>query len=487
MTPDATMLQAVVVVGRSAVGALGTHAALSEVARKITPAEDAQQAIQAVRLVAPNLVIICETVAPTQAILLLTQLKQLAPQTPVVVLAENPSVDMAVRLTRAGAYDYLRSPLDRQSLRRLLQGMEMEQSLAQRNHGRFFHGQCPSGVLIAGQSAAMQRCLEMIRLVAESRCNPVLILGETGTGKELAAKAIHAWRCGDPDSFVAVNCAALTANLLESELFGHVRGAFTGADREKTGLFELAGAGSIFLDEISEMAPELQAKLLRVLQEKTFRKVGGTKDLQCNATIIASSNRNLLDEVAKGKFRQDLYYRLAVFPITIAPLRDIQRREDIPLLAQYFIETTSIPNRNKIQTLSKAAQDMLMTHNWPGNVRELRNVIDRAMILERGGEIGASSLVLDGHEHQPAPVRELPQAAKPVDFSLETAEREFIVRALKETGWQRTRAAALLGITRATLHAKLKRYDIRVPAGSPASADSLPQDPNPENLEETLA
>ncbi|MCK4625429.1 MAG: sigma-54-dependent Fis family transcriptional regulator, partial [Phycisphaerae bacterium] len=287
----------------------------------------------------------------------------------------------------------------------------------------------------------------------------------TGVGKELAARAVHWWRYGDFERFIAINCAALTSTLLESELFGHVKGAFTGADREKTGLFEQANDGSIFLDEISEMTSELQAKLLRVLQERTFRKVGGSKDIHCNATIVASSNKNLLAETQTGKFRQDLYYRLAVFPITIPALRSNDRRDDICLLAEYFLESSGNPTRDGATRLGEEAKQRLIQHNWPGNVRELRNVIERAIILEKGDEISVSSLVFDGQEAQATP-EQAPASAAPKpekEFSLKSAEREFIVRALRETGWQRTRAAALLGITRATLHAKLKRYDIQAP------------------------
>jgi len=318
----------------------------------------------------------------------------------------------------------------------------------------------------------MRQAIETLRLVALSGCNPVLILGKTGTGKELAAKAVHVWRCEQGDGerpFVAVNCAALTANLLESEMFGHVRGAFTGADRDKTGLFELAGEGTIFLDEISEMPLELQAKLLRVLQERSFRKVGGTKDITCKATVIASSNRDLLREAHDGKFRKDLYYRLAVFPVTLPPLGGDERRDDIAPLAEYFLRTSEIRSATEVTGFETEALEMLEAHNWPGNVRELRNVIDRAIILTQSGQISAGALRIerldivrrtarDGH-----PAKAYVEVAKD-DFSLQTAEREFIVRALRQTGWQRTRAAALLGITRATLHSKLKRYEIQEPA-----------------------
>ena len=254
---------------------------------------------------------------------------------------------------------------------------------------------------------------------------------------------------------------------MESELFGHVKGAFTGADREKTGLFTLAADGTIFLDEISEMPPDLQAKLLRVLQEKTFRKVGGTESIPCHATIVTSSNRDLLGEVKEGRFRRDLYYRLAVFPITFPALRHPRRREDIALLAEYFVEHSTISTGAKPKELTRGATDRLVGHEWPGNVRELRNVIDRALILCESERITGEHIILETPEIFPPTAGEQRLGAGHAkagdDFSLEAAERQFILRALQETGWQRTRAAALLGITRATLHAKLRRYDIKPP------------------------
>jgi transcriptional regulator with GAF, ATPase, and Fis domain len=348
---------------------------------------------------------------------------------------------------------------------------------------RYFSNARPASVPIVGRSAGMLETIEMLRMVAESGCDPVLILGDTGTGKELAARAVHAWQGGRGDGgssgerrFVAVNCAALTANLLESEMFGHVRGAFTGADREKTGLFELAGSGTILLDEISEMPLELQAKLLRVLQERTFRKVGGTKDIKCRATIIASSNRDLLEEAHEGKFRKDLYYRLAVFPVTLPSLNSPQRSDDIVLLAEYFLSTSTIRLAGKITGFNADAVARLKSHDWPGNVRELRNVVARAIMLTRSGRIPACNLRLETTNKPPINRQGEMDDRSYVevdrdDFSLQSAEREFIVRALRHTGGQRTRAAALLGITRATLHAKLKRYQIDQQTNTPMPAE----------------
>lgn len=333
---------------------------------------------------------------------------------------------------------------------------------------RFFIRECPPAISIVGKSPAIRQAIQMIRLVAQSACNPILITGETGTGKELAAKAVHLLRHGTEKRFVAVNCAALSASLLESELFGHTKGAFTSADKDKIGLLEYAGDGTIFLDEISEMQPELQAKLLRVLQEKTFRKVGGSEEIECKATIIASTNRNLSKEVQHGRFRQDLYYRLAVCPIHLAPLRCKTRQEDIPLLAEYFIRHSSICPQKKghIQGLTKMAEQMLLQHSWPGNVRELKNVIERAILLEASDRIGTNNLIFD-IENIHLDQANQPTAVALKDFSLEKAERELVKRALEEAGWQKTRAAALLGITRATLYAKVKQYNIQTPNETP--------------------
>lgn len=321
---------------------------------------------------------------------------------------------------------------------------------------KYFINSTAEAVALAGKSPAIQKTLEIINLVSKSNCNPILVTGPTGTGKEVAARAVHHIRCKNKP-FVAVNCAALTANLLESELFGHVKGSFTGADKDKTGLFELAGNGTVFLDEISEMPLVLQAKLLRVLQEKKFMKVGGTKLLTCNATIIASSNRNLLEAIKEKQFRQDLYYRLNVCPIKLQPLASARRKEDIRILAEYFLANSNIwPDKSSnIKSITPLALEALEKHNWPGNIRELKNVIDRAILMETTDKIGLSSMIIEkeGQVEQ--------EQYNPADnFSLESAERNLIERALKETGWQKTKAAALLGITRATLYAKVKQYNI---------------------------
>jgi len=374
------------------------------------------------------------------------------------ILKTNDQKNSAA-LIEAGAFDCIGGPDDYNRLSRIVDKIKFSHPRSEKED-LFFAEDCPGSVSIVGKSSALKRTLKMIKIVAKSDCNPVLIVGETGTGKELAAKAVHITRHGSGAKFVAVNCAALTANLLESELFGHTKGSFTSAESEKTGLFEIAENGTIFLDEISEMPLDLQAKLLRVIQERTFRKVGGTTEIKSNATVIASSNRNLLKEVEDGKFRKDLYYRLAVFPISLAPLRHPERKEDIPLLADYFLRTSAVaPDKTpKIKSLTKLAIETLKNHDWPGNVRELCNVIDRAILIETTDKIGCSSLLLNTDLIMEA--EDSSSACRFKDFSLESAEKELIGRALQEANGQKTRAAALLGITRATLYAKVKQYNI---------------------------
>jgi transcriptional regulator with PAS, ATPase and Fis domain len=400
---------------------------------------------------------------------------------------QNPPLAGSTEFMQAGAYGYLKSRQDYPGFEQIISRIKNEsegsrdQCIVRRGSlggaksrqvtqatgderqatesSRFFAEDLACSVSMVGCSKATLDTLKMIKLVAASRCNPILVLGETGTGKELATKAIHILRHPN-EQFVAVNCAALTANLLESELFGHVKGSFTGADREKTGLLELAESGTLLLDEISEMPMALQAKLLRVLQEKCFRKVGGLKSIACNATIIASSNRNLKSEVQANRFRRDLYYRLNICPVTLAPLRSQGRRQDIRLLAEYFLKTSTIcPDKcGKITSMTELAVEALEKHDWPGNVRELCNVIERAILLETTDKIGLNAIYIEPTEWSEVSNSTTPGLIK--DFSLAKAERELISGALQKTGWQKTRAAALLGITRATLYAKVKQYNI---------------------------
>jgi DNA-binding NtrC family response regulator len=434
-----------------------------QVGQEVFVADDPAEALDIAKTVGPNLILFDHRFSPGH----IREFHDMAYKNsidvpPVVAVGNDESnIDLSAEFKQNGAYDYLHGMQDYSRLEQIVSCIKNEAKTAdsERNTTDYFVDDFAASISMVGKSRALTKTLGMIRLVAASRCNPVLIVGETGTGKELAAKAIHALR-HPKEPFVAVNCAALTANLLESELFGHEKGSFTGADREKTGLLEIADAGTMFLDEISEMPMDLQSKLLRVLQEKTFRKVGGVKNITCKATIMASSNRNLYRETKAHHFRRDLYYRLNICPVFLAPLKSPDRKKDIPLLAEYFLKTSTIcPEKsNKITSLTNLALEALQKHDWPGNIRELQNVIERAILLETTDKIGLSSIVIDSAECG-EPFNPANNYAK--DFSLEKAERELISRALQETGWQKTRAAALLGITRATLYAKVKQYDIK--------------------------
>jgi len=449
-------------------------------------ADDPDEALDIAQIVEPDLILYDHRFGREQMEKLVNQTEDRA--VPIIVVGESDDSEAASdEFIQAGAAGYLQGSKDydrmEQIINRIASGSDVvgvdgtqvdyvSATGEKENSQRFFAEEIACCVSMVGKSKAMLSSLKMIKLVAGSRCNPVLIVGETGTGKELVAKAVHALRHPD-QPFVAVNCAALTATLLESELFGHVRGSFTGADRDKTGLLELAGSGTLLLDEISEMPVDLQAKLLRVLQERSFRKVGGVKKITCRATIMASSNRNLKSEVEGNRFRRDLYYRLNISPIVLAPLRSPERKEDIKLLAEYFLQTSSIcpEKRNKVTSLTKLATENLEKHDWPGNVRELRNVIERAMLLETTDKIGLSGIVFDPTECTQASQSRTDGLIK--GFSLANAERALIARALNETGWQKTRAAALLGITRATLYAKVRQYNIEKDSATPMEGNEV--------------
>ncbi|HUW17777.1 MAG TPA: sigma-54 dependent transcriptional regulator [Sedimentisphaerales bacterium] len=434
------------------------------VGQDIFVADDLNEALDIIETVNPDLILLDDWFGLTDIREFLSKSHKNSINTPMVVVGNEKNQTSSTEFIKMGVHDYLQGSQDYNRLELIADRLENKPKPidSARSTSDFFAEDYAASVSMVGRSRAFVKTLAMIRLVAASRCNPVLIVGETGTGKELAAEAIHVLRHPN-EQFVAVNCAALTANLLESELFGHEKGAFTGADREKTGLLELAGSGTILLDEISEVPIDLQTKLLRVLQEKTFRKVGGVKNINCDATIIATSNRNLYRETKANRFRRDLYYRLNICPVIITPLRSPDRREDISLLAEYFLKTSTIcPEKtNKIVCLTKLAMEILEKHDWPGNVRELRNVIERAILLETTDKIGLSSIVIDPPEYCEQSENLVPAARDHIrDFSLAKAERELIARALQETGWQKTQAAALLGITRATLYAKVKQYNI---------------------------
>ncbi|ADK84278.1 two component, sigma54 specific, transcriptional regulator, Fis family [Desulfarculus baarsii DSM 2075] len=390
---------------------------------------------------------------------ILRAVKGRQPATPVVILTQTGSVRHAVEAMKEGAADFLLKPVTVELMEELAQRMLRPKSPAKAGKGQR---------QIVTQDMRMQKLLEMARAVADSRAT-VLISGESGTGKELFARYLHdnSSRRGGP--FVAVNCASLPDGLLESELFGHEKGAFTGAVARKPGRFELANEGTILLDEISEMAVGLQAKLLRVLQEGEIDRVGGKRPVPVDVRVVATTNRDLKEHIAKGEFREDLYYRLNVIPLRIPPLR--QRPGDILPLAQHFLAQFAAENNRPALTLGPEAQRMILAHQWPGNVRELQNTMERAVLLAQGEVVGPAALLF---EDQLAGFAEglgfaEPPVEQPLPFEAEAgpiptlrdAERSLIMRALDDTEGNRTHAAKMLGISVRTLRNKLNEYKLK--------------------------
>ena len=394
---------------------------------------------------------------------LLTHVKEQGPDTVVVMITGNVDVENTVAALRGGAHDFIGKPVRIEELRVTLRNAtetrelrrEVQQARVERKKGFDF-------AEIIGESEAMQKAMELARRVAVSDVGSILLNGETGTGKDLFARAIHFASERADKPYLAINCAALPANLIESELFGYEKGAFTDAKAKKEGLFEQAHGGTIFLDEIGEMELSLQAKLLRVLEEGTFRRVGGLKDIHLNARIIAASNRNLKQESESGNFRLDLYFRLSVIQVDIPPLRT--RGDDVILLAKYYIEKVNQKRRGKsLIGLSPEVERIFKNYGWTGNVRELRNVIERASILEDGDMVTSAHLpadMLGGHPNA-AGSRSATFMLPLEGVPLESVEFELAKQAIERTGGNLTRAAKLLDISRDQLRYKLRKagYD----------------------------
>ena len=392
----------------------------------------------------------------------LKRIKEIDPDVPVVMMTAYGEIETAVEAIRGGAYDFLQKPFQLEKMKLSIRNaMESSSMRAELEDIRRKERETFGFKNFIGRSPAMEAVFETIRKIGSSKATTILINGESGTGKELVARAIHEASGGGRAPFLEINCAALPETLLESELFGHEKGAFTDAKYRKKGLFELAEGGTIFLDEIGEMGITLQSRLLRVIENKTFRRVGGVSDLRVNTRIVAATNRDLQRAIEEGRFRSDLYYRLKVIPIQLAPLRE--RREDILPLTNHFI---AVFNREFKKNVKKAGAELgrlLEGYAWPGNVRELRNVIERAMLLEAEDEILPAHL-------PPEIVRaEAPAAAErsgssSVDalypISLEEMEKLLIRKTLAESAGNKSKAARILGISRQTLREKIKLYGI---------------------------
>jgi two-component system, NtrC family, response regulator AtoC len=419
-----------------------------------------EAALSVVREDPPDVILLDLKLPDLDGLQVLRRLKELNPHIQVLIMTAYADVGTAVEAMKLGAYDYLPKPIDFENLavtiRNALEASQLRRKvrLLSEKHLHPYHFE-----RIVGTSRGIQEIIAMARKVARSEATTVLIQGESGTGKDLLAKAIHYEGARAEEPFMDIACTAMPETLLESEIFGHERGAFTDAKIQKKGLFEVARGGTIFLDEIGDMSGGLQAKLLRVLEERSFRRVGGTKDITVDVRVIAATNRDLRQAVESGAFRKDLYYRLQVVTITIPPLR--ARREDIPLLARHFLEYFSREFKKRLPRLSPDAERLLVQYDWPGNVREVRNVIERAMILEDTGELLPA--------HLPAEIVPLtePSAIEPCQFQLpqaglilEEVEREFVRQALELTRGNQTRAARLLGLTRDELRYRAKKFGL---------------------------
>jgi DNA-binding NtrC family response regulator len=402
-----------------------------------------------------DLVLLDYRLPDADGIAILKQLKARDPELLVILLTAYASVDTAVEAMRLGAYHYINKPFKLDEIASLVdKALETTRLRREVRAFRASEAQPYSLDRIIGRSAPMLAIKDLITRVAVSPASTVLITGESGTGKDLVAKAIHYASDRASRPFMNITCSALPENLLESELFGHERGAFTGADRQKRGLLETAEGGTVFLDEIGEMAAALQARLLRVLEEKTFKRVGGTADIHVDVRVIAATNRQLENEVRQQRFREDLYYRLNVLPIALPPLR--ARVEDIPLLAEYYVDGFNREFRKSVQMIAPDVMARLQMYHWPGNVRELRNAIERAMLLVDGPTLTVECFPLL------AGGRALTEgiALPPEGVKLDELERSLVVQALERSGWNQTRAAALLGLNRDQIRYRIEKFKL---------------------------
>ncbi len=385
----------------------------------------------------------------------LKAVKEIDPTVPVVIMTAYASQKTAIEALNKGAFYYLIKRAKNEEIKMVIRNaLDMHKV---RNENLFLKKQLKKKdefKEIIGKSEEIQKVFNLVDKVADTD-STILICGESGTGKELIAKAIHYRSSRANKPFVSINCSALPENLLESELFGHVKGSFTGAIRDKDGLFKVASGGTFFLDEVGETSPAIQVKLLRVLQEREIIPVGGTKPIKVDVRLIAATNADLEKAVKEERFRADLYYRLNVIPINIPPLRD--RRDDIPLLVDHFLKLAS-EKMGRRKGITKQAMDLLINYDWPGNVRELENIMERAVILEEGDEITVDSLPDKIKNHINSSKKIVMQKAK---MTLEELDKEYLISVLEETNWQKKKASSILGINASTLYRKIQRYGIK--------------------------
>ena len=435
------------------------RAVLKEDGYEVTEAADGTEAVRAVEKEPFDIILLDIRMTTMDGIEALSEIRKISPLVPVLIMTAYASVKTAVEALKAGAFDYMTKPLDIEEVKVLIEKalehyhLRAENlALKERLGDRFDFSR------IIGRSGKMKILLDTLAMVAPSDAT-VLIMGESGTGKEVVANAIHHNSPRAGQAFIKVSCAALPETLLESELFGHEKGAFTGAVARHEGRFQLAHGGTIFLDEVGEISPAVQTKLLRVLQEKEFQPLGGTRTVKVDIRVITATNRNLEVEVKSGRFREDLYYRLNVVPITVPPLRE--RKEDIPPLAEYFLAVYGKKSGKALKGIAGKALDLLVRYDWPGNIRELENCIERAVIMAREAAIVPADFPLVIQMLSPSEGKEC--FGIPSGFSISEMEKVLIIKTLEETNGNRTRAAERLGINRRTLQNKLREYGLQNP------------------------
>ena len=419
----------------------------------ILTADSGEEAVRILRETSPDLIFLDIWLTGMDGIKTLQEIKAMKPDVPVIMISGHGSIELAVKATQTGAYDFLEKPL---SLERVLlvskraiekRTLERENIALKENLTRKWK--------LVGESQKIRELREQMEMAARSNSR-VLIFGESGTGKEVAARLMHEKSPRDGKPFVEVNCAAIPQELIESELFGHEKGSFTGAFEKKNGKFELADGGTLFLDEIGDMSLQTQAKVLRVIETQEFQRVGGNKNINVDVRIIAATNKDLREEVKKGSFREDLFFRLNVIPLFVPPLRE--RKDDIPILVEYFLDSLAEEYGKPPRKILPAALKYLQSYDWPGNVRELKNVIERLVIMTPSNIIDAKNLFIHV-EHEGSDYFQY----KTLKDARDAFEKDYIAKKLEENNWNISRTAEILDVERSNLHRKIKAYEIKVP------------------------
>lgn len=441
----------------------GIRESLSEILQDdgydVLTASSGEEALNIAKEQRPDIVFLDVWLPEMDGIETLSKLKEIDDNIPVIMISGHGNIEIAVKATKLGAYDFLEKPLSLEKVLIIAKRAIERKNLKEEN--RFLKENLVKKYRLIGSSEKMQALQQQIEMAAQSNSR-VLILGESGTGKELVARLLHEKSKCANGPFVEVNCAAIPQELIESELFGHEKGAFTGATERKSGKFELADKGTLFLDEIGDMALQTQAKALRAIETQVFQRVGGSKNIKVDVRIIAATNKDLLEEVKNGKFREDLFFRLNVIPLIVPPLRE--RREDIPNLINYFIEIFASENGIKPKDIAPDVIKILQDYDWPGNIRELKNTVERLMIMVPSNTITRTDIDMHGLFRRRQTFNEYDYFYfKTLKEGREAFEKDFIIRKLHENNWNVSKTAEAIDIERSNLHKKIKTYNINEP------------------------